>query len=59
MKFWRLAVRYVNLVDVRRLKVNFLEPSGSLQACNGIDLPFYCGVNTERNVTFRDVLHPE
>jgi len=22
--------------------LNFLEPSGQLQACNGTDLPFYC-----------------
>ena len=26
--------------------LNFLEPSGPLQACNGTDLPFYCLLNT-------------
>jgi len=25
--------------------LNFLEPSGPLQACNGTDLPFYLGLN--------------
>jgi len=25
----------------RRQRVNFLEPSGALQACNGTALPFY------------------
>jgi len=26
---------------MKRGNLNFLEPSGPLQACNGTDLPFY------------------
>ena len=30
MEFWRLAVRYATIVDVRRLKVNYLTILGFL-----------------------------
>jgi len=29
------------MYDISRLRVNFLEPSGPLQACNGTALPFF------------------
>ena len=34
---------YIYIYVIRRLRVNFLEPSGSLQACNGtaVLLPFF------------------
>ena len=40
------CVRLTNLspscaVVVKSVNLNFLEPSGPLQACNGTDLPFY------------------
>ena len=31
-------------VDTKSGNLNFLEPSGPVQACNGTALPFYCSL---------------
>jgi len=38
---WRVAKRLSYAEEARRLKVNFLEPSGPLQAFNGTALSFF------------------
>ena len=35
------AVRHIYMYVVRQLMVNFLEPSGPLQGCNGTAVPFF------------------
>jgi len=39
--------------------LNFLEPSGPLQACNGTDLPFYLYVLNTRVNSATEIITPQ